>query len=239
MKLDILAFAAHPDDTELSCAGTLASHVAQGKKVGVVDLTQGELGTRGTPETRRKEAAESAEIIGLSVRDNLKMADGFFKNDKEHQLQIIKKIRQYQPDILLANAISDRHPDHGRASELVKEAVFYSGLRMIETEDEEGNAQTPWRPRLVMHYIQSMPIVPDILVDVSDHWETKMKAVRAFKSQFFDPNSKEPETYISSEGFMKSVEARSIEFGQIIGVKYAEGFTLDRYTGVKDVTQLL
>jgi bacillithiol biosynthesis deacetylase BshB1 len=239
MKLDILAFAAHPDDTELSCAGTLASHVAQGKKVGVVDLTQGELGTRGTPETRRKEAAESAEIIGLSVRDNLKMADGFFKNDKEHKLQIIKKIRQYQPDVLLANAISDRHPDHGRASELVKEAVFYSGLRMIETEDEEGNAQTPWRPRLVMHYIQSMPIVPDILVDVSDHWETKMKAVRAFKSQFFDPNSKEPETYISSEGFMKSVEARSIEFGQIIGVKYAEGFTLDRYTGVKDVTQLL
>jgi bacillithiol biosynthesis deacetylase BshB1 len=239
MKLDILAFGAHPDDTELACAGTLAAHVASGNKVGVVDFTQGEMGTRGTPDIRKREAAKSSEIIGLSVRENLGFQDSFFQNDKTHQLEVVKVIRKYQPDIILANAISDRHPDHGRASALAKDAIFIAGLKKVETHDEEGNLQNPWRPRLVLSYIQSLPLKPDILIDVSDFWETKMKAIQAFESQFYDPNSDEPETYISSPGFMKMIEARAMEFGQIIGVKYAEGFTTDKYLGVKNLKDLL
>ena len=239
MKLDILAFAAHPDDTELACAGTLASHVALGDKVGVIDFTEGEMGTRGTPELRKQEAAKSAGIIGLAVRGNLGFRDSFFQNDKAHQLELVKVIRKYQPDIILANAVSDRHPDHGRASALTKDAIFISGLKKVETFDEKGNLQEPWRPRLVLSYIQSLPLKPDILVDVSDFWETKMKAIKAFESQFHDPNSEEPETYISSPGFMKMIEARAMEFGHVIGVKYAEGYTVDKYLGVKSLKGLL
>lgn len=239
MKLDILALAAHPDDTDLACAGTLALHVALGDKVGVLDFTEGEMGTRGTPELRREEARKSAEILGLSVRDNLKFEDGFFKNDKEHQLALVKKIRQYRPDTLLANAVSDRHPDHARASELAINAIFIAGLKKVETHGDDGKLQEPWRPQVVLHYIQSLPLKPDLLVDVSDHWETKMNAIRAFKSQFYNPDSDEPDTYISSPGFMKMIEARAMEFGQIIGVKYAEGYTVDKYIGVKNLKGLL
>jgi bacillithiol biosynthesis deacetylase BshB1 len=239
MKLNILAFAAHPDDTELSCAGTLAKHINLGDKVGVIDFTKGELGTRGTPEIRMKEASKSAEILGLSVRDNLSFADGFFENDHEHQLKIVEKIRQYKPDIVIANAIRDRHPDHGRASEIVKTAVFLSGLAKVETTDQDGKAQEPWRPKTLLNYIQSIPITPDFVVDVSGFWETKMKAIQAFASQFHDPKSDEPETYISDPKFMKMIEARSLELGQIIGVEHAEGFTIDRYLGIKDLNSVL
>lgn len=239
MKLDILAFAAHPDDTELSCSGTLASHIAKGYKVGVVDLTQGEMGTRGTVELRKKEAAASAQILGLSVRENLEMPDALFEINNENKLKVIRSIRKYQPRIVLANAITDRHPDHGKAAQLVKEAQFMAGLRKIETKDETGNSQDPWRPEVVYHYIQSLFIEPDFMVDVSDHWETKMEAIRAFKSQFYDPNSDEPDTYISSPDFLKMIESRAREFGHSIGVKYAEGFLRTRHTGVADLFDLL
>jgi len=239
MKLDILAFAAHPDDTELSCAGTLAAHVANGYKVGVVDFTRGEMGTRGTPKLREQEAADSAKILGLSVRDNLGFEDAFFVNDKKHQLAVVQAIRKYQPSIIMANAISDRHPDHGRASRVVVDACFLSGLTKVETKDDQGNKQPVWRPRAVYHYIQSIFIQPDFVVDVSDHWETKMNAIRAFKSQFHDPGSDEPETYISSPQFMKMVESRGQELGHSIGATYGEGFTIDRNMGVKDLHHLL
>jgi bacillithiol biosynthesis deacetylase BshB1 len=239
MKLNILAFAAHPDDVELACAGTLAKHVAMGQNVGVVDLTEGEMGTRGTPQIRLKEAAKSAEILGLKVRENLGFSDAFFKNDIAHQTEIVKKIRQYQPDTILANAISDRHPDHGRASEAVSEAVFLAGLSKFETKDDSGKVQEAYRPSKVYHYIQSLPIRPDFLVDVSEQWEKKMKAIRAFESQFYKPGSEEAETYISSPRFLKMIEARAMELGQIIGVDYAEGFTVERHLGVKDLNGLI
>lgn len=239
MKLDILAFAAHPDDTELSCAGTLAMHVSKGDKVGVVDFTRGEMGTRGTPQIRDKEAAASAKLLGLSVRDNLGFEDAFFVNDKAHQIEVVRAIRKYRPTIILANAIRDRHPDHGKASQLVVEACFLSGLAKLETKGSDGNMQEPWRPKAVYHYIQSVFIQPDFVVDVSEHWEKKMEAIRAFKSQFFDPNSKEPETYISSPQFMEMLESRGKELGHSIGVKYGEGFTIDRNMGVKNLKDLL
>jgi len=239
MKLNILAFAAHPDDIELSCAGTLAKHAEMGEDVGVIDLTEGEMGTRGTPKQRLKEAAASAEILGLRVRENLGFKDAFFKNDVAHQTEIVRKIRQYKPEIILANAISDRHPDHARASELISEAVFLAGLKKFETTDDNGKPQQAYRPNKVYHYIQSLPITPDFVVDVSEQWDKKMKSVRAFDSQFYNPASKEPETYISSPRFMKMIEARAMEFGQIIGVDYAEGFTVERYLGVKDLNGLI
>lgn len=239
MKLDILAFAAHPDDTELSCAGTLATHINQGYKVGVVDFTRGEMGTRGTVETRDNEAADSAKILGLSVRENLNFEDAFFVNDKAHQLEVVKSIRKYQPDIILANAIYDRHPDHSKASKLVVDACFLAGLTKVETLDEAGNEQKPWRPRAVYHYIQSIFVQPDFIVDVSDAWDTKMKAIKAFKSQFYDPKSNEPDTYISSPQFMDMLESRGKELGHSIGVKYGEGFTKDRNLGAKDLFDLL
>lgn len=238
MKLDILAFAAHPDDVELSCAGTLHKAVKQGKKVGVVDFTQGELGTRGTPETRRSEAEDSAKILGLSVRENLSFEDGFFRNDKDHQLEVIRMLRRYRPDVVLANAIDDRHSDHGRAAQLAKEACFLAGLAKIETMDD-GASQKPWRPKAVYHYIQSIPIEPDFIVDVSDEWEVKMNSVRAFKTQFFDPKSDEPETYISNPRFMEMINSRGIHYGHEIGVQYGEGFTVERKLGVRDITDLL
>ena len=226
MKLDILVLAAHPDDAELGCGGTILKHVAMGHKVGVVDLTRGELGTRGTPETRAKEAADSAKILGLSVRENLGLPDGFFVNGKEHQLEVVKAIRKYQPDIILANAVYDRHPDHGRGSELAFEASFLSGLKKVET------GQSPWRAKTVYHYIQSQLLQPDFVVDVSDFWEKKIEAIRAFKTQFHDPNNKEPDTFISSPAFMKLVESRGHEYGHSIGVKYGEGYTVRRSIGV-------
>lgn len=238
MKLDILVLAAHPDDAELTCSGTIALHTAMGKKVGIVDLTQGEMGTRGTPEIRREEARASAKILGLSVRDNLKLADMFFQNDREHQLAVIRKIRQYQPDIVLANAMSDRHPDHGKGAQLAIDACFMAGLRKIETE-MDGKQQEAWRPQHLFHFIQSQYIRPDFVVDVSDHWETKVASIKAFQSQFFNPSSKEPQTYISSENFMKFIDARGREFGQSIGTEYGEGFTLNKQLGVRSLYDLL
>jgi N-acetylglucosamine malate deacetylase 1 len=238
MKLDILVLAAHPDDAELGCGGTLAKHVKMGHKVGVVDFTRGELGTRGTIETRSSESAESSKILGLSVRENLGLPDGFFKNDKEHQLAVIGAIRRYRPEIVLANAIYDRHSDHGKASELAYDSCFLSGLAKIETRDEHGK-QEAWRPQAVYHYIQSLFIEPDFVVDISEHWDTKINAVKAYKTQFFDPKSAEPQTYISSPEFLRMVESRAIEFGHAIGVKYAEGFTARRWPGVKSLLDLI
>lgn len=239
MKLDILAIASHPDDAEMSCGGTLAVAAAQGKKIGIVDLTRGELGTRGTPEIRAAEAAAASKVLGLHARENLGLADGFFKNDREHQLPIIAALRRYQPDVVLLNAIHDRHPDHGRGSQLGSEACFLSGLRMIETLGENGQPQTAWRPRVVYHYIQDRQITADFVVDISSAWDKKWEAIQAYKSQFFDPNSQEPATYLSSEGFSKFLEARAREFGHLIGVEFGEGFTRERTLGVRDVTELL
>lgn len=238
MKLDILVLAAHPDDAELTCAGTIAKHVAMGKKVGIIDFTQGEMGTRGTPELRLDEARESAGILGLQVRDNLGLADAFFLNDREHQMALIKKIRQYRPDIVLANAIHDRHPDHGRGAKLAVDACFMAGLRKIETE-LDGSPQEAWRPKQLFHFIQTQYIKPDFVVDVSDFWEKKIASIRAFKSQFFNPGSNEPVTYISSENFMNFIDARGREFGQSVGVDYGEGFTLDKQLGVKSLYDLM
>ncbi len=238
IKLDILALAAHPDDVELSSAGTLIKAIQQGKKAGIVDFTRGELGTRGTPEIRMQEAQAAATIMGLSARENLGFRDGFFKNDEEHQLEVVKAIRKYQPEIVLANAIDDRHPDHGRASFLSKEACFLAGLAMIETTVDDVK-QLPWRPKAVYHYIQSIPHTPDFIVDVSSVWETKMKAIRAFKTQFHDPKSGEPETYISSPRFMKMVDSRGIHYGHEIGVEYGEGFTVERTMGTDTIFNLI
>jgi bacillithiol biosynthesis deacetylase BshB1 len=237
MKLDILVLAAHPDDAELGCGGTIIKHVAAGRKVGIVDFTRGELGTRGTPQTREQEATASSKILGLSARENIGMADGFFKNDQAHQLEVVKRIRKYKPEIVLANAIYDRHPDHGRASGLAFEACFLAGLAKVETS-HEGATQEPWRPKAVYHYIQSLFIRPDFVVDISDEWEKKMEAVRAFKSQFFDPASKEPETYISNPRFLALLESRATEMGHAVGAKYAEGFTSPRWMGVKSLFDL-
>ena len=237
MKLDILALAAHPDDVELSCSGTLLKAIDRGKKAGIIDFTRGELGTRGTPEIRDAEAAESARIMGLSARENLGFRDGYFANDEAHQLALIRMIRKYRPDVILANAFDDRHPDHGRGSQLAKEACFKAGLKMVET-DLDGVKQEKWRPGAVYHYIQSIPREPDFVVDVTDVWEKRNEAIRAFKSQFFDPLSKEDSTYISSSMFLRMVEARAIEYGHLIGVKYAEGFQVERTPGIDNIFDL-
>jgi len=218
MKLDILVMAAHPDDAELAVSGTITSAIAQGKKVGIVDFTRGELGTRGTPEIRLAESAAATQILGIHARENLGLADGFFQNDRESQLKLIDVIRKYQPDIVLANALEDRHPDHGKGAALAIDACFLSGLRKIET------GLPAWRPQHVYHYIQDRYLKPDFVVDISAHWATKEAAIRAFKSQFFDPNSKEPASYISSPDFLAFIEARAQEMGHKIGVKYGEGF---------------
>ncbi|MGY6744894.1 MAG: bacillithiol biosynthesis deacetylase BshB1 [Cecembia sp.] len=237
MKLDILVIAAHPDDAELACSGTIAAHIAKGYKVGILDLTQGEMGTRGTPEIRLQESQDSAHILGLSARENLGFRDIFFRNDETHQLEIIKVIRRYKPEIVLANAIRDRHPDHGKGSSLASVACFMSGLRRIETEDEGVN-QMAWRPKFVYHYIQNNYIKPDLVVDITDHWDKKIASIKAFKSQFYDPNNKEPQSFISSEGFLDFIEARAKEFGHSIMVKYGEGFTVERMIGVEDLFDL-
>ena len=238
MKLDILVLAAHPDDAEISCAGTIARHIAMGHKVGIVDFTRGELGTRGTVEIRAAEAAEAAKILGVSVRENLGLRDGFFENDATHQLEVVRAIRKYQPSIVLANAVYDRHIDHGRGASLAYDACFLSGLVRIDTKDENGKSQPPWRPGVVYHYIQSLYIEPDFIVDVSDYWDIKIEALKAFKSQFYDPQSAEIQTYISSPGFVKMIEARASDWGYAIGVKYGEGFTTRRYPGVNSLFDL-
>ncbi|WP_258104476.1 bacillithiol biosynthesis deacetylase BshB1 [Marinoscillum sp. MHG1-6] len=238
MKVNLLAIVAHPDDAELACAGTLIMHQMKGHTTGIIDLTKGEMGTRGTPEQRIIEAEEAGEIMKLAVRENMGFADVFFKNDHEHQLKLIEKIRKYQPDIVIANAKYDRHPDHGRAAQLVEEACFNAGLRKIETKDENGNLQSPWRPAKVFNMIQSTSLEPDFFVDISEAQEKKMEAIRAFKTQFFNPDSKEPQTYISKPEFMLMIEGRAKEYGHRIQVAYAEGFQYSQALGVGDLFQL-
>jgi bacillithiol biosynthesis deacetylase BshB1 len=231
MKLDILAFGVHPDDVEISCSGTILKNISLGKKVGIIDLTQGELGTRGTAVIRLKESADAAKILGVSFRENLKMEDGFFQNDKKHLLAVIKKIRQYKPDVVLANALEDRHPDHGRSAKLVADACFLSGLQKIETK-LNGKKQEAWRPKAVYHYIQYRKLDPDFVVDISSFMERRMKSVKAFTSQFYNPDSKEPETLISSSDFLKHIYSRAEEHGTIMNVQYAEGFNvMEEYKG--------
>ncbi len=237
MKLDILAIGVHPDDVELSCSGTLLKHIAQGKKAGILDLTCGELGSRGSGEIRLAEAANSAKILGVEIRENLGFADGFFKNDEIHQLEIIKMIRKYQPEIVLCNAPKDRHPDHSRASELISQACFYSGLIKIKTE-LEGENQKKWRPKAVYHYIQDKYLKPDFVVDVTPFVDKKMEAIKAFNSQFYNPNSKEPITPISGEKFFDFIKARMANFARDINVDFAEGFVVERVIGVEDLLTL-
>jgi N-acetylglucosamine malate deacetylase 1 len=238
MKLDILAIGVHPDDVELSCSGTLLKHAAEGKSTGVLDLTLGELGTRGSAELRKKEAAAAAEIMGLSFRDQLDFKDGFFQNDEHHQRSLIRMLRRLQPEIVLANAVSDRHPDHARAAKLVADSCFYSGLIKIETE-YEGQVQKAWRPKAVYHYIQDQYIHPDFVIDVTSWHKKKHASIMAYSSQFFNPNSKEPETPISSPEFLNSLDAKMSLWGRSMGVAYAEGFTVNRYPGVKSLFDLL
>ncbi len=242
VKLDILVLAAHPDDAELSCSGTILKHIQMGKKVGIIDLTQGELGSRGTIETRYAEAKKASEILGIAVRENLKLADGFFQNDKESQLAIIRMIRKYQPEIVLANAIHDRHPDHGKGARIAVDACFLSGLRMIETA-LNGENQAVWRPKNLYHYIQDQYITPDFVVDISDFWETKKAAIRAYETQFFSQNTdleaSMPVTYISTPEFLEFLEARAKELGHQINVRYGEGFTKTRILGVENLFDLI
>ncbi len=239
LKLDILVLAVHPDDAELGCAGVILKHNAQGKKVGIIDLTKGELGTRGTPEIREQEANAAAAILGVVVRENLGIPDGFFENTETYQLKIISAIRKYQPEIIIANAYHDRHPDHGRANELVEAAAFLSGLRKIETT-QDGKPQMEWRPKQVLHFIQDRYIKPDILVDITPYWDKKIESVLAYKSQFHNPDwEDEPQTYISSPEFIQVVEARAREFGKSINVKFAEGFTSRKILGVDSLFDLV
>lgn len=237
MKLDILAIGVHPDDVELSASGTILKHISLGKKVGILDLTRGELGTRGSAELRTQEANNAAKILGLSVREQLNMADGFFENNEVHQKQIIQIIRKYRPEIILCNAISDRHPDHGRAAKLTADACFYSGLIKIETKADD-KLQTAWRPKAVYHYIQDNFMEPNFVIDITAHMDKKMESIMAYSSQFFDPNSKEPETPISSKNFMENVKAKAALFGRAINADYAEGFTVNRYIGVENLFDL-
>lgn len=237
MKLDILAIGIHPDDVELSCGGTLLKHIELGKKVGILDLTHGELGSRGSAEIRLKEAKKAALILGIHAREILNFSDGFFENNQAHQLAIIKMLRFYQPEIVLANAPSDRHPDHGRASKLISDACFYSGLRKINTEIE-GQLQEQWRPKAVYHYIQDRYLKPDFVVDVTPFVDKKMEAIAAYASQFYNPNSDEPETPLTSKLFMDFIKSRMMTLGREAGFDYAEGFVAERFIGVEDITVL-
>lgn len=238
MKLDILAFGSHPDDVELGCGATIAKEISLGKKVGIVDLTRGELGTRGSANLRDLEAKSAGDILGISVRENLRFADGFFINDNRHQLEIIKMIRKYQPEIVLCNAIDDRHIDHPKGSSLVSDACFLSGLLKINTA-VEGENQEKWRPKKVYHYIQWKNIEPDFVVDVTGFVEKKIDAVSAYSSQFYDQNSKEPETPITSKNFIDSINYRARDLGRLINVEYAEGFTTERYVAVENLDKLI
>lgn len=237
-KLDILVLPVHPDDAELGCAGVILKHIAMGKKVGIADITRGELGTRGSAEIRAQEAAAAAEILGLTVRENIGLPDGFFQNTPEYQLRVIEVIRKYQPEIVITNAYHDRHPDHGRASDLVEAAAFLAGLRKIETSFE-GKAQEEWRPGMVLHFIQDRYIEPDIVIDVTEYWDKKIESIMAYGSQFHNPEWKsEPQTYISSPDFIRIIEGRAMEFGKSIQAKYAEGFTSRKLLGVDNLFSL-
>jgi len=238
MKLDILAFGVHPDDIELSCGGVLLVEKNNGKKTGMIDLTQGELGTRGTATTRKAEAAAAAKILGVDTRENLEMADGFLQNDEVHQRRIISALRAYQPEIILCNAPEDRHPDHGRSSNLVADAAFLSGLKKIETE-RNGIKQEAWRPKYVFRYIQDRMLQPDFVIDISDVMEQKIEAIKAYKTQFHNGDSSEPETYISTPDFLDSVIYRHKWFGKMIGVKYAEGFITEKLIGLKNFDAII
>ncbi|PZX56969.1 bacillithiol biosynthesis deacetylase BshB1 [Algoriphagus ratkowskyi] len=237
MKLDILVFAAHPDDAELGCSGTIASHVAKGHTVGVVDLTRGEMGTRGTPVLRLQEANASSKILQLSARENLGFKDVYFQNDEVHQSKLIEMIRKYRPEIVLANAVTDRHPDHGKGSSLATTACFMSGLRKIETQID-GIPQEAWRPKFVYHYIQNNYIEPDFVMDITPFWQTKIDSILAFQSQFYDASSEEPQSFISDPEFLPFIEARAREFGHKIMAKYGEGFTVERMIGAEDLFNL-
>lgn len=237
MKLDILAFGAHPDDVELGCSGTIAKEISLGKKVGIIDLTRGELGTRGSVEIRNSESAKASEILGVAARENLDMRDGFFVNDEAHQMKIIQMLRKYQPEIVLCNAIDDRHIDHGKGSKLVSDSCFLSGLRMIETS-LDGENQAAWRPKVVYHYIQWKNLEPDLVVDISGFMDVKMESILAYSSQFYNPNTNEPESPISSKNFLDSVKYRAQDLGRIVGVDYAEGFTVERYLTVNSLSDL-
>ena len=239
MKIDILAFGAHPDDVELSCGGTILKEIHNGKTVGIIDLTKGELGTRGNAQTREIEASNAASILGVSFRNNLSFSDGFIVNDKAHQLEVIKLIRHYQPEIVLCNAIDDRHIDHGVASKLVSDACFLSGLIKIETKFLDSEAvQAPWRPKSIYHYIQWKPLEPDFVVDISDQIDKKMESVMAYSTQFYNPNSQDPETPISSKNFVDSVHYRAADLGRLIGVGYAEGFNVERLPAIDSLFDL-
>ena len=239
MKIDILAFGAHPDDVELSCGGTILKEINNGKTVAIIDLTKGELGTRGTAQTRATEASNAASILGVSFRDNLGFSDGFIVNDKAHQLEVIKLIRHYKPEVVLCNAIDDRHIDHGVASKLVSDSCFLSGLVKIETKYNDSLvAQSPWRPKSIYHYIQWEPLTPDFVVDISDHIDKKMESVSAYSSQFYDSKSKEPDTPISSKNFIDSVRYRAADLGRLTGTSYAEGFNVKRLPAIDSLFDL-
>ena len=238
MKLDILAFGAHPDDVELGCGGTLAKEIALGKKVGIVDLTRGELGTRGSAEIRDNESANAAKILGVLIRENLNMRDGFFLNDEEHQLAIIKMIRKYKPEVVLCNAVDDRHIDHGKGSKLVSDACFLSGLMKIETT-YDAEVQQAHRPKQVYHYIQWKNIEPDFVVDITNYNEKKIEAIMAYSSQFYDPKASGPVTPIATKNFLESLSYRTQDLGRLIGVEHAEGFTTERHLAVNRLTDLI
>jgi bacillithiol biosynthesis deacetylase BshB1 len=237
-KLDVLAFGVHPDDVELGCSGTILGCIAEGKKVGIVDLTRGELGTRGTAETRKTEAANAARILGVEVRENLAMADGFFQNDEYNQRKTIQIIRKYRPEIILCNAPEDRHPDHGRSSKLVSDAAFLSGLRKVITE-VEGKNQEEWRPKYVFHYLQDRFLQPGFIVDISHHMDKKIESVLAYTTQFFNPHLNEPQTYISSPEFLETVKARAMMLGKRVGVKFAEGYVSEKMIGIKSFDAII
>lgn len=238
MKLDILAFGAHPDDVELGCAGTLAKEISLGKSVGIIDLTQGELGTRGSAEIRHKEANKAKELLGISIRENLQMRDGFFVNDEAHQLQVIQMLRKYRPEIVLCNAVDDRHIDHAKGAKLVSDACFLSGLRKIETA-LNGVPQEAWRPKVVYHYIQWKNIEPDFVVDITGFMDIKMKSIMSYDSQFYNPNTKEAATPIATKNFLESIHYRSQDLGRLIGTDFAEGFTTERYVAVSSLGNLI
>jgi bacillithiol biosynthesis deacetylase BshB1 len=238
MKLDILAFGAHPDDVELGCSGTIAKEVSLGKKVGIIDLTRGELGSRGSVAIRNSESAKASKILGIAVRENLDMRDGFFVNDEEHQLKIIQMIRKYRPEIVICNAIDDRHIDHGKGSKLVSDACFLSGLVKIETE-LNGESQKVWRPKIVYHYIQWKNIEPDFVVDVTDFIEKRTQSILAYSSQFYNAEETGPVTPIATKNFLESINYRLQDLGRIVGVDYAEGFTTERYLAVNTLSDLI
>ena len=239
MKVDILAIGVHPDDIELCCSGTLIKHIEAGKRVAILDLTHGELGTRGSGPIRLREASEAADRMGVVARENVGLADGFFQYSEHAIRAIVPFIRKYRPDIVLCNAIHDRHPDHGRASKLVSDACFYSGLLKVQTEDDASEPQERWRPQAIYHYIQDRLMTPDFVVDITPYFERKLEAIRAYSSQFYDPNSTEPSSPISSKDFLDYIEAQDRVMGRYIGVTYAEGFVAERPLGVASVFDLL